>query len=158
IANLADDLALGLRAQSIRIIAPIPGKGTVGVEIPNDHPGTVSLIEVLGHDVFRKSGSPLALALGKDTSGHPRAAALDRMPPLLIAGSTGSGKSVCINAILLSLLATAPPDDVRLILIDPKRLELSLYNGIPHLLNPVVTEPKQAARVLRWAVGQMDLR
>jgi len=158
ITNLTDDLALALKAASIRIIAPIPGKAAIGIEIPNPERDIVSLKEVLDHDTFLASRSKLPIALGVDTVGTPVIADLIRMPHLLIAGTTGSGKSVCLNAMIVSILFKATPDEVKFILIDPKRLELSSYEGIPHLLHPVVTDPKQAALVLRWAVEEMERR
>ncbi|MCX7982921.1 MAG: DNA translocase FtsK [Syntrophales bacterium] len=158
ITNLTDDLALALKAASIRIIAPIPGKAAIGIEIPNPERDVVSLREVLDHDTFLASRSKLPIALGVDTVGNPVIADLIRMPHLLIAGTTGSGKSVCLNVMIMSILFKATPEEVKFILIDPKRLELSSYEGIPHLLHPVVTDPKEAALVLRWAVEEMEKR
>jgi S-DNA-T family DNA segregation ATPase FtsK/SpoIIIE len=158
IANLADDLALAMRAQRIRIVAPIPGKGAVGIEIPNRHPERVTIRELLESRAFREFPGTLPFALGKEISGVPVVADLTRMPHLLIAGSTGSGKSICINALLTSLLYLFSPSHLRLILIDPKMLELSMYNEVPHLLHPVVTRPRDAAVALKWAVYEMERR
>ncbi len=158
IAGLSDDLSMALKAQSIRIVAPIPGRGVVGIEIPNRDRETVYLKEIFAADEFQKSGGRLPLALGKDIFGHTVVGDLARMPHLLVAGATGTGKSVSINAMILSLLYRADPRDVRLIMIDPKMLELSMYEGIPHLLLPVVTSPKKAALALNWAVREMERR
>jgi DNA segregation ATPase FtsK/SpoIIIE, S-DNA-T family len=158
ITNLSDDLALALRAPSIRIIAPIPGKGAIGIEIPNPEREPVSLRDVLDHAAFRESPCRLPIALGEDILGAPIIADLIRMPHLLIAGTTGSGKSVSLNAMICSILFKAEPEEVKFIMIDPKRLELSGYEGIPHLLHPVVVDPKQASLVLRWAVEEMERR
>ncbi|MCW8892535.1 MAG: DNA translocase FtsK, partial [Deltaproteobacteria bacterium] len=158
IAGLQDDLAMALQAVSIRIVAPIPGRGVVGIEIPNKDREIVYLKEIIESEVFQRSGSRLAMALGKDIFGQVVVADLAKMPHLLVAGSTGSGKSVSINTIILSLLYRATPDDVRLIMIDPKMLELSIYEGIPHLLLPVVTNPKKASLALAWAVREMERR
>lgn len=158
IVNLGDDLALALRALSIRIVAPIPGKDTVGVEIPNADRDMVTLGDVLDSPEYRGSESKLTLALGKDISGSPIVADLAKMPHLMIAGATGSGKSVAVHSMLASLLVRATPKDVRLLIVDPKMLELSVYDGIPHLLLPVVTESKKAAVSLRWAVSEMERR
>ena len=158
ITNLSDDLALALRAPSIRIIAPIPGRGAIGIEIPNQERDPVSLRDVLDHAAFRESSYRLPIALGEDIVGAPVITDLIRMPHLLIAGTTGSGKSVSLNAMICSILFKAPPDDVKFIMIDPKRLELSGYEGIPHLLHPVVVDPKKASLVLRWAVEEMERR
>ncbi|MBA4421918.1 MAG: cell division protein FtsK [Syntrophus sp. (in: bacteria)] len=158
ITNLSDDLALALRAPSIRIIAPIPGKGAIGIEIPNQERDPVRLRDVLDHAAFKDSTCRLPIALGEDIVGAPVIADLIRMPHLLIAGTTGSGKSVSLNAMICSILFKAPPDDVKFLMIDPKRLELSGYEGIPHLLHPVVVNPKKAALVLRWAVEEMERR
>jgi S-DNA-T family DNA segregation ATPase FtsK/SpoIIIE len=158
ITNLADDLALALRAQSIRIIAPIPGKAAIGIEIPNNSREPVHLRDVLDSEAFLESSLKLPIALGEDIVGTPMITDLIRMPHLLIAGTTGSGKSVCLNAMICSILFKAPPDEVKFLLIDPKRLELSAYEGIPHLLHPVVFNPKKASLVLRWAVEEMERR
>jgi S-DNA-T family DNA segregation ATPase FtsK/SpoIIIE len=158
IANLADDLALAMRAQRIRIVAPIPGRGAVGIEIPNARPERVTIREMLASPAFRDSGAALPFTLGKEISGTPVVADLARMPHLLIAGSTGSGKSVCINALLTSLLVRFSPAELRLILVDPKMLELSMYEDVPHLLHPVVTRPRDAVVALKWAVYEMERR
>jgi DNA segregation ATPase FtsK/SpoIIIE, S-DNA-T family len=158
IVGLADDLALALKAISIRIIAPIPGKAAVGIEVPNKRRETVFFKEIVSREEFLNSGSKLTVGLGKDTEGKPVINDLARMPHLLIAGSTGSGKSVLVNTIICSFLYKAIPDEVKFLMIDPKRLELSLYEGIPHLLHPVVTDPKKAAIALRWAVDEMERR
>ncbi|MCL2202795.1 MAG: DNA translocase FtsK [Defluviitaleaceae bacterium] len=158
IANLSNDLALSLAAQGIRIEAPIPGKSAVGIEIPNKEPQPVFLREILENEKFAAFPSRLAFAVGKDIAGESVVADIARMPHLLIAGATGSGKSVCINTLITSILYTARPDEVKLLMIDPKVVELSVYNGIPHLLIPVVTEPKKASGALSWAVAEMDNR
>lgn len=158
IAALQDDLAMSLRASSIRIIAPIPKRGTVGIEVPNKHRDLVRLRDVLESDQFVHDESILSVCIGKDTYGEPVVVDIASMPHLLIAGATGTGKSVCINALLLSLLYRAHPAELGLILIDPKILELSLYNSIPHLRVPVVSHPRQAKAVLQWAVDEMHRR
>ena len=158
ITNLAKDLARSLSVVSVRVVEVIPGKSYIGLEIPNEHRELVTLGEILRSKVYDELGSPLTLALGKDISGNSVVADLARMPHLLIAGTTGSGKSVAINAMVLSLLYKAKPEHVRLIMVDPKMLELSVYEGIPHLLTPVVTDMKEAANALRWCVGEMDRR
>jgi S-DNA-T family DNA segregation ATPase FtsK/SpoIIIE len=158
ISNLARDLARGLSVVSVRIVEVIPGKTYIGVEIPNERRAIVYLSEILGAPAYRKAPSPLTLALGKDIAGNPLVSDLSAMPHLLVAGTTGSGKSVALNAMLLSILFKATPQDVRLILIDPKMLELSIYEGIPHLLAPVVTDMRQAANALNWCVSEMDRR
>lgn len=158
IAGLSDDLAMALQAIAIRIVAPIPGRGVVGIEIPNQQRQNVYLKEILASDEFQRSGSRLPMALGQDIFGRTVVSDLAKMPHLLVAGSTGSGKSVSINTMILSLLYRASPEDVRIILIDPKMLELSIYEGIPHLLLPVVTNPKKAALALNWAVREMERR
>jgi S-DNA-T family DNA segregation ATPase FtsK/SpoIIIE len=157
ILSRADDLALALRAHRLRLLAPIPGKGAVGIEVPNLHPETVQLGDVVGVELFQRPGG-LLLALGKDVSGVPVVADLKRMPHLLIAGATGSGKSVCVNSIVLSLLCRMNPRDLRLVMVDPKMLELTGYNGIPQLLMPVVTEARSAAKALRFLVAEMQRR
>ncbi|BDV44503.1 DNA translocase FtsK [Geotalea uraniireducens] len=158
IASLSDDLSMALQALSIRIVAPIPGKGVVGIEIPNRERETVFLKEIFNCEEFHTTRMKLPLALGKDIAGVPTVADLARMPHLLVAGATGSGKSVSINTMILSLLYTATPQDVRIIMVDPKMLELSVYEGIPHLLLPVVTNPKKASLALKWAVEEMGRR
>jgi S-DNA-T family DNA segregation ATPase FtsK/SpoIIIE len=158
ILNRQDDLALALKAQRIRIVAPIPGKAAVGIEIPNRVKATVSLREIISSPAFQDSSDALPLALGKDVAGVPFATSLERMPHVLIAGATGSGKSVCINALIMSLLFTRTPAELRFILIDPKMLELTPFNGIPHLRMPVVTDPKKAAQALRFCVKEMERR
>ena len=158
IVNLADDLALALKATSIRIVAPIPGKSVVGIEVPNRSRETVSLKEVVMSDAFRRAKSRLTLALGKDIFGAPVTADLKTMPHLLVAGATGAGKSVSLNTMLLSILFSSKPNEVKLLLIDPKMLEFQSYEGIPHLLRPVITDPKSAARGLGWVVAEMERR
>jgi S-DNA-T family DNA segregation ATPase FtsK/SpoIIIE len=158
IAGLSDDLTMALSALSIRIVAPIPGRGVVGIEIPNKERQTVYLKEIFESEEFQKNGGRLPLALGKDIFGRTVAADLAKMPHLLVAGATGSGKSVSVNTMVLSLLYRATPEDVRIIMVDPKMLELSIYEGIPHLLLPVVTNPKKAALALAWAVREMERR
>src|SRR5690606_22983421 len=158
ITNLSKDLARSLSTVSVRVVAVIPGKPHVGLEIPNEVRELVSLGEIIKSEAYDEEKSPLTLALGKDIAGQPVVADLQRMPHLLIAGTTGSGKSVAINAMVLSLLYKASPEHVRLIMIDPKMLELSVYEGIPHLLAPVVTDMKQAANALRWCVAEMERR
>ncbi|MEQ1773033.1 MAG: DNA translocase FtsK 4TM domain-containing protein [Burkholderiales bacterium] len=158
IINLVRDLARALSVISIRVVETIPGKSCMGLEIPNPKRQVVKLTEILSSQVYADMSSPLTLAMGKDIAGNPVVADLARMPHLLVAGTTGSGKSVAINAMILSLLYKAPPTQVRLILIDPKMLELSVYEGIPHLLAPVVTDMRQAAHALNWCVGEMERR
>ncbi len=158
IVNLADDIALQLAATDVRIEAPIPGKAAVGIEVPNKEVGSVTLREVLECDDFRHSSGGVVVGLGEDITGQPVVTDLAKMPHLLVAGSTGSGKSVCINTLIASILFRSYPDEVKLILIDPKVVELANYNNIPHLLTPVVTDPKKAAGVLRWAVREMENR
>ncbi len=158
VVNLSDDLALAMKAAAVRIIGPIPGRGTVAVEVPNPETATVYLREILVSPEFVESKGKLPLALGKDTTGNAVISDLQAMPHLLIAGSTGSGKSVGLNTMICSLLYKATPADVRLLLIDPKRLELGVYEGIPHLLAPVVTDAKEASARLKWIVGKMDER
>lgn len=155
ITNLADDLKLSLAAQSIRIEAPIPGKSAVGIEVPNDESSAVYFRELLQGNDFEKSKSPVSFAVGKDIAGKVIVTDIAKMPHLLIAGATGSGKSVCINTLIMSILYKSDPNDVKLIMIDPKVVELSVYNGIPHLFCPVVTDPKEAAASLNWAVREM---
>ena len=158
IANLADDIALNLAAETIRIEAPIPGKQAVGIEVPNKEKESVHLREVLESEEFQNNKSKLTVALGKDVAGNIQLADIAKMPHVLIAGSTGSGKSVCINTIISSIIYNAKPSEVKLVMVDPKVVELSVYNGIPHLLIPVVTDPKKAAGALAWAVQEMDDR
>ncbi len=158
IVSREDDLALALRAQRIRILAPIPGKGAVGVEIPNRRRRTVYLREVLSSAQYESSEAALKVPMGVDVVGQPFVADLTKMPHVLVAGATGSGKSVCLNAIITGLLFQHGPDTLQMVMVDPKMLELSAYNGIPHLTLPVVTESKRASRALRWAVGEMEKR
>jgi S-DNA-T family DNA segregation ATPase FtsK/SpoIIIE len=157
VTGLADDLCLAMQAESV-LIERIPGKSTVGIQIPNPNREHISLRELLESETYQRSGSKLTLALGKTIHGEPFMADLAAMPHLLIAGSTGTGKSVGLNAMLTSILYRATPDDVRLIMIDPKRLELGMYEDIPHLLSPVVVDPKKASNALRWAVREMEER
>jgi len=158
ITNLADDLALGLKAPSVRVVGSVPGKSALGIEIPNPNRSVVYIRELLASEECRNNDNKLAIVLGLDVVGNPSIANLAKMPHLLIAGSTGSGKSVAINSIIASLLYNATPEEVRLLMIDPKRIELSGYEGIPHLLHPVVVEPKLASRALMWAVREMERR
>lgn len=158
IVNLADDLALAMKAMSLRIVAPLPGKSVVGIEVPNRQRETVSFKEVIMSEAVTRSRSKLTMALGKDIFGTPVAADLRTMPHVLVAGATGAGKSVSLNTMLLSILFNARPDEVKLLLIDPKMLELQTYDGIPHLLRPVITDPKSAARGLGWVVQEMERR
>lgn len=158
IVNLSNDLALSLAASDIRIVAPIPGKSAVGIEVPNKVKDNVTLKEILQSEEYQTLDSNIPLSLGKDITGKTIISSIDKMPHLLIAGATGSGKSVCINTIIMSILFKAHPDDVKLLLIDPKVVELNVYNGIPHLLIPVVTDPKKAAIALNWAVTEMERR
>ena len=158
IAALSDDLARVMSAKGIRIQAPVPGKSVVGVEIANQERETVYLREILEDEVFSRSDSKLVMALGKTISGEPCAADLAKMPHLLVAGATGAGKSVCLNSLICSILFKATPDEVRFIMVDPKVVELMMYNDIPHLLVPVITEPKKAAEALKWAVAEMEAR
>jgi len=158
IANLANDLARSLSVVSVRVVENIPGKPYMGVEIPNEIRENVGFIEGLSSKAYEDAGTPLPILLGKDISGAPVVADLCKMPHLLIAGTTGSGKSVCINALILSIIFKSTPKDVRLILVDPKMLELSVYEGLPHLLAPVVTDMKKAANALRWGIFEMERR
>ena len=158
IVNLSDDIKLNLAASDIRIEAPIPGKAAVGIEVPNEENSPVMLRDLLQSEAFRKCPSKLAFAAGKDIAGQPVVADIAKMPHLLIAGATGSGKSDCINTLIMSILYKASPEEVKLIMIDPKVVELSVYNGIPHLFIPVVTDPKKAAGALNWAVSEMTSR
>src|SRR5690606_14073365 len=158
ISNLAKDLARALSAVSVRIVEVIPGKSTVGLEIPNEKRELVTLGEIIKSKTYDEMASPLALVLGKDISGAPVVADLARMPHLLVGGTTGSGKSTAVNSQVVSLLYKATADKVRLIMIDPMMLELSVYEGIPHLLAPVVTDMKQAENAFRWCVAEMERR
>jgi S-DNA-T family DNA segregation ATPase FtsK/SpoIIIE len=158
IAGLQDDIAMALKALRVRIVAPIPGKGVVGIEIPNTNRLTVWIRDMLGSSTFREHTGALPMALGKTVDGMPRVADLAKMPHLLVGGTTGSGKSVGVNAMLLSLLYTRTPEELRMILIDPKMLEFEMYRDIPHLLHPVVTDPKLASAALKWACTEMDNR
>ena len=158
IVNLTDDIALSLAARSIRIEAPIPGKNAIGIEVPNEETQMVGIREIIESKEFKEFKSPLAMGLGKDVSGKIFVSDIAKMPHLLIAGSTGSGKSVCVNTLINSIIFKARPDEVKLLLIDPKVVELSNYNGIPHLLIPVVTDPSKAANALNWAVAEMNRR
>jgi S-DNA-T family DNA segregation ATPase FtsK/SpoIIIE len=158
IASLSDDLAMAMEAMRVRIVAPIPGKGVVGIEVPNKDRETVFLKEVAEQDAFQKSQSRLTMCLGKDIEGMPYVFDLAKAPHLLIAGTTGSGKSVSVNAMIMSILLKSTPEEVRFIMVDPKMLELSVYEGIPHLLLPVVTDPRKAAIALQWAVDEMTRR
>ena len=158
VVSLADDLALGLKAPSVRVVGSIPGKAALGIEVPNPVRQNVYIREILGTSLFQKGQSKLTLGLGMDVIGHPVTADLARMPHLLIAGTTGAGKSVGINTIICSILLKSTPEEVRLLMIDPKRVELTCYEGIPHLLHPVVVEPNMASRALQWAVKEMERR
>lgn len=158
IIGLSDEIKLNLAVPDIRIEAPIPGKAAIGIEIPNKQARSVSLRELIDSESFNTQKSPIAFAVGEDIAGKPIMADIAKMPHLLIAGSTGSGKSVCINSLIISVLYRARPDEVKMIMIDPKRVELSVYDGIPHLLIPVVTDPKKASGALNWAVAEMDAR
>jgi S-DNA-T family DNA segregation ATPase FtsK/SpoIIIE len=158
IASLVDDLALALSARTIRVEAPVPGKGYIGIEVPNEQIALVTLRDVVESEAFRRLKSPLRFALGQDVAGNAVAADLSAMPHLLIAGQTGSGKSVCVNSLICCLLLHNTPDDLRLIMVDPKRVELTNYNGIPHLLAPVVVETEKVVGVLQWVLREMDMR
>ena len=158
VASLSDDLALALKTHSVRIVAPIPGKAVIGIELANTSRQGVWLKEILSSDVFQKNSGKLLLALGNDIVGQPVVTDLAKMPHLLIAGATGTGKSVGLNAMICSLLYRLGPDQLRMLMVDPKRIELSLYDGIPHLIHPVVSEPKEATRALKWAVMEMERR
>ena len=158
ITALSDDIALAMKAQSVRIVAPIPGKGRVGVEVPNTHSSVVYFKEIVTSPEFQKSESKLTLALGKDITGKSVFAALDEMPHLLIAGTTGSGKTVCVNCLILSILFRAHPDEVKFLMVDPKMVELATFNGLPHLLCPVVTDVKKVSAALGWVVSEMEER
>jgi DNA segregation ATPase FtsK/SpoIIIE, S-DNA-T family len=158
IVGLADDLALGLKAQSVRVVGSVPGKAALGIEIPNDIRKIVHIRELLGTEKYRANSHKLTIALGLDVVGNLAMANLAKMPHLLIAGATGAGKSVGINTIIASILYNATPEEVRFLMVDPKRIELSGYEGIPHLLHPVVVDPKLASRALNWAVREMERR
>jgi len=158
IVNLADDLALSLAAEDVRIEAPVPGKSVVGIEVPNKERSMVYMRDIIEAPEFRDAPSKLAVGLGKDIAGNVVVADLTKLLHVLIAGATGSGKSVCINTLICSLLYRAKPDEVRLLMVDPKRVELAVYDGIPHLITPVVTDPKLAANALKWAVKEMESR
>ena len=158
IVNLADDLAMALKALKVRVVAPLPNKSTVGIEVPNPQRETVGLKDMLTSEAFVKARSKLAIALGKDIYGRPVVTDLRTMPHLLVAGATGAGKSVGLNCLLLNILFNAHPDEVKLLLVDPKVLELQVYDGIPHLIRPVITNPKEAARGLSWVVQEMERR
>ena len=158
IVGLADDIKLNLAATDIRIEAPIPGKAAIGIEVPNKENMTVALRDLLESKEFQEFNSNIAFAVGKDIAGKTVVADIAKMPHMLIAGATGSGKSVCINTLIMSILYKAHPDDVKLIMVDPKVVELSVYNGIPHLLIPVVTDPKKASAALHWGVSEMEDR
>jgi S-DNA-T family DNA segregation ATPase FtsK/SpoIIIE len=158
ITSLKNDLALALAAHPIRIEAPIPGKSLVGIEVPNESVAMVNLRDILGSDAFKTRKSDLSFSLGKDVSGQPWVANLEPLPHLLVAGSTGSGKSVMINGLIISMLYANSPDDLKFIMVDPKRVELSLYNNIPHLLTPVITDTTKTINALRWCVSEMDRR
>lgn len=156
--NLQDDIAVAMKAGTVRVVAPIPGRDTVGIELPNDEREEVLFSEIVESDVFQEFSSPLTLILGKDIFGKPFVTDLRKMPHLLVAGATGSGKSVGLNAMICSILFKATPDEVKFILVDPKMLEFSVYNGIPHLITPVITDPKKAATALSWATNEMERR
>lgn len=158
ITSLSDNIALAMKSVSIRVVAPIPGKGTIGIEIPNLKTSMVYLKEILESQEYRKSDSKLRMALGKDISGASIVADLNDMPHLLIAGATGSGKTVCVNSIITALLYNASPDELRFLMVDPKRVELAAFNNLPHLIAPVVTDPKKVSHALDWAVGEMEKR
>ncbi|NAP01397.1 DNA translocase FtsK, partial [Halomonas sp. MG34] len=158
VKNLSDDLKLNMAAKDIRIEAPIPGKNTIGIEIPNPNPQMVGLQGIFESEAFKGSLSPLTIALGLSIEGQPLITNIQKMPHGLIAGATGSGKSVCINTILISLLYKASHEDVKFLLIDPKMVELAPYNGIPHLVSPVITDVKAATAALKWAVSEMESR
>ncbi len=158
ISSLADDLALALSARTIRVQAPVPGKGFVGIEVPNDEVALVALRDIIQSEAFKRLKSPLRFALGLNVSGNAVAADLSSMPHLLIAGATGSGKSVCVNSLICCMLLNNTPDDLRLVMIDPKRVELTGYNGIPHLLSPVVVDLERVVTVLQWVTREMDMR
>lgn len=158
ITSLSDNISLAMKSANIRIVAPLPGKGTIGIEVPNSKSELVLLREILESEEYRSKSSPLKLALGKDISGVPMVVDLAKMPHMLIAGATGSGKTVCINCIINSILYNASPDEVKFMMVDPKRVELMMFEGIPHLVSPIVTNSKKAAGALNWVVGEMERR
>jgi S-DNA-T family DNA segregation ATPase FtsK/SpoIIIE len=158
VTGLATDIAYAMASADVRILAPIPGRSAIGIEVPNSHRDLVTLGDILGSDSAGHTVNPLAVALGKDVSGKPRLLHIDELPHVLIAGATGAGKSSCINSLVTSILMRATPEEVRLILVDPKRVELGQYNDVPHLLTRVITNPKKAADALKWAVAEMDRR
>jgi len=158
ISNLADDLAIALRVPSVRIVAPIPGKNTVGIEVPNNERQLVRLREVIEESAGKAKKMRIPIYLGKDVSGNPLIVDLATLPHLLIAGRTGTGKSVCLNSIIVSMLMSRGPDDVRMLMIDPKMVELSPYKRLPHLMHPVVTDMRKAEAILAWAVDKMEER
>ena len=158
IVGLSDDIKLNLAVADLRIEAPIPGKAAVGIEVPNSENTAVMLRDLLESKEFQASASPISFAVGKDIAGKVVVSDIAKMPHLLVAGATGSGKSVCINTLIMSIIYKADPEEVKLILVDPKVVELSVYNGIPHLMIPVVTDPKKAAGALNWAVAEMEKR
>ena len=158
IANLDKNLAMALKADSVRILAPVPGKGCVGIEVPNQNPAPVCLKEILQSKAWASSGAEIPIVLGKEASGRALVADLTKMPHLLVAGSTGSGKTVCINAIIASLCYHSSPEDVRFIMVDPKIVEMKVYNDLPHMLIPVVTEPKKFPGLLKWLLVEMERR
>ena len=158
VTGLATDIAYAMASADVRILAPIPGRSAIGIEVPNSHRDLVTLGEIMGSDIAGHTSNPLAVGLGKDVSGRSRLLHLDELPHVLIAGATGAGKSSCINSIVMSLLMRAKPEEVRMILVDPKRVELGQYNDVPHLLTKVITNPKKAADALKWAVAEMDRR